>query len=179
MAATMAAAGKQAEADEAARLKFMSEAYAAGVAKAHAELVSRCDKGRRLRGARLWVEAAEELVFQKDIEPRTAEIRARCRIPTVKQLGNGSHGLEVQQQEQQTVCKGGPPRGLTLDDATFAIHRSEYGPPPNLPLPSGEDAGENRACRDLDLEVGLDTQITYGDRAGLERALAWKHADER
>lgn len=39
---------------------------------------------------------------------------------------------------------------------------------------NGEYLSDNRDCRELDLEQGLDTQTPHGDRAALEKLVAWR-----
>jgi len=175
-AAEYQAAEKAAAADEAATQKARADAVTQVAQKNAADREAHCSKTRAVRATSVQLEAAYELKFQKDIEPKMAAIKARCRIPVTKQLGNGRHGVEVQNQEKQTVCKGGPPNGLALDEVTWALHRSEVGPSPQSPISAGEagSSQDNHTCRELDLALGLDTQVTYGDRAGLEKLLTWK-----
>ena len=168
------AAARQQAGQGAAVQKAIADESVRQVHARQAELEARCTKTRPVRASEVQLSAAYELKYKKDVEPKLAAIKARCRIPTTKAFGNGRHGLEVQTQEQQTVCKGGPPPGIKLEEAMWALQCDVSPSSEHLPIDQGDGLSDNKDCRELDQAVGLDTQVLNGDRPGLEKLLLWK-----
>lgn len=65
------------------------------------------------------------------------------------------------------TCTPSLPPGLTKDEARIALYREDPGFLRQNLLGNTPDWAEDQRCADLDRAAGLETQVTYGDLAGV------------
>lgn len=132
-----------------------------------------CDKHRPERATEAQTWAKKELALVKS----APAITGRCKLSDVKTgaaaVTKQGNGWRVAPEVRDDVkCAGGPPPGVTLQDAYVVLVRKRAGE--NDPSIADDIDAPPIDCRASDVAAGLVVDVHVSDAAGIAKLLAWK-----
>jgi hypothetical protein len=142
-----------------------------------------CETTRSVRAADAQHAVLLELVFAKEVTSRSKEIHAACKLAVTNtgavRVESTSRGFRASAEKKDSVvCRGGVPKGLREYDVWLLLERESAGAVDDSGVPYATESqysAENTACREDDLAVNLDTQVTPKDgRAAAKALVDWK-----
>ena len=138
------------------------------------DLKSACDRTRDDRAADAKAIAQAWIAVQDRVSPHAPAVKKAC---TVKDAAGthldvvpdaaGKPHLKPALKADDLTCKPALPPGLTKDDARIALYREDPGFLRQSLLGTSSKWAQDQRCADLDRAAGLETQVTYGDLAGV------------
>ena len=148
-------------------------------------LKSSCEASRGARSQEAHDVAQAWMLTTQRINKYGALIKRACSI-------KGLHGARISVERDArgkivklkpagttdyVVCKGSLPAAVSQDDARIYWYEQDQDFRDRVVLAESPHFDENQKCADLDKAAGFDSQVTYGDAAGvgeLARASASK-----
>ncbi|MGH7328456.1 MAG: hypothetical protein ACREJX_08910, partial [Polyangiaceae bacterium] len=138
-------------------------------------LRSSCDASRAARAQEAHEMAQAWVVTTERLHKYGALIKRACTIkglhdPRVS-IERDAHGKIVKIKpagaNDYVACKGSLPAAVSQDDARIYWYEQDADFRDRVVLAESPHFNENQKCADVDKAAGFDSQVTYGDVAGV------------